>query len=413
MRGGKRRSGVHPAVCAALLLASAVLATMGVHAAERRAPTLAVPVLQTEAAGEAPEAGAELRGVWVPYMSLDLRGGDGSAETFREMFDRIVETSKDRGMNALFVQVRPFGDAFYESEIFPWSSLLTGTQGIHPGYDPLAYMVEAAHAAGMELHAWVNPLRIQQGSTPEALAQSNPYQRWKRDPEKAGWTVDLPDGKYYNPAYPEVRELIAAGVREIAARYAVDGVHFDDYFYPTEDPSFDEAAYHAYCAEAGDAALPLADWRRQNVNLLVEACHAAVHEASPGAVFGISPQANLQNDWDMGADIAAWCAQGSVDYLCPQLYVSLEHPTLPFAEAAAQWAELTSGSGVTLYFGLAAYKAGSGADGGTWQDRSDILAQQISLGRESGCEGFLFYSWESLVSAQAEEEVANAAKLLD
>lgn len=199
-------------------------------------------------------------------------------------------------MNVLIVQVRPFGDALYESKYFPWSHLLTGRQGINPGYDPLAYMVQAAHKEGMEIHAWINPLRIQTESSPPELAQSNPYQQWRRDPEKAGWTASAGSGKYYNPAYPEVRTLIADGAREIVENYDVDGIHFDDYFYPTEDPSFDEVAYSAYKEEQGENALSLEQWRQENINLLIQEVYTAVKEADPDVVFGVSPQANLEND---------------------------------------------------------------------------------------------------------------------
>lgn len=133
-------------------------------------------------------------------------------------------------MNTLVVHVRPFGDALYKSAYFPWSHIVGGTQGVNPGYDPLKDMVAAAHKAGMKIHAWVNPMRIQISGTPSILAQTNLYNTWKSDPAKAGWVVDSGNGKYYNPAYQEVRKLIADGVKEIAQNYDVDGIQFDDYF---------------------------------------------------------------------------------------------------------------------------------------------------------------------------------------
>ncbi len=418
---------VHPIVLAILLLAGAVAATMGANAAEKNTAgenlESTVPVLASEQKTEIEEmpeqkeqkGEEEMRAVWVPYMNLTMSNGDGSAATFYETFDKIVEGAKEKGMNTLIVHVRPFGDSLYPSEYFPWSSILTGTQGIHPGYDPLEYMVEAAHQAGMEIHAWVNPLRIQSKNTPEVLAQSNPYNQWKQDPEKAGWTVDLSTGKYYNPAYPEVRQLIADGVKEIVTLYNVDGVQFDDYFYPTESKTFDSAAYQEYLADLpeGEAAMELGDWRRENINELVAQCYEAVKEANPKAVFGISPQGNITNDWNMGADVARWCStSGYIDYICPQLYVNFEHPTLPYDGAAEEWRELVTSEEVDLYLGLAVYKAGSDSDEGTWKNSSDILARQIELGRELGCDGFMFYSWDYLMGEQAEEEVANAMKVL-
>lgn len=424
--------GRHPAILSIVMLAAAVFLTMtaqgnipafATHASQENSPVSASSEFSVESSAaetaflplKENNSGKEdeMRAVWVPYMSLDMRSEDGSTATFQEKFDAIVEGAKEYGMNTLIVHVRPFGDALYESDYFPWSHILTGQQGIHPGYDPLEYMVEAAHREGLEIHAWVNPLRIQLETNPPTLAQSNPYQVWKRDPEKSGWTVDYGNGKYYNPAYPEVRTLIADGVKEIVEKYDVDGIQFDDYFYPTEKEDFDKEAYTAYCSQNGETAKPLLEWRQENINLLIREVYQAVKDADPNVVFGISPQANIQNDLRMGADVETWCSQeGYLDYICPQIYVNFEHPTLPYETAADQWRSLVKQDGMKLYFGLALYKAGSEVDNGTWQNSSDILAQQVLSGREHGADGFMFYSWEYFDKAQTAEEVANVMKVL-
>ena len=159
--------------------------------------------------GAAISGGEEMRGVWVPFMTLDMSGeSDKSEAAFRKRFSAIVSGAKSYGMNALIVHVRPFGDALYDSDYVPWSHLSSGAQGVDPGYDPLAMMVELAHAQGLELHAWMNPLRIQMNDTPSVLSQDNPWNLWQGDAEKAGWVVQSGTGKYYNPAYPEVRAQI-------------------------------------------------------------------------------------------------------------------------------------------------------------------------------------------------------------
>ena len=299
------------------------------------------PSIQPASESEQKISEPEMRAVWVPYMSLDMRNTDMSETTFQKKFDEIISTAQEKGMNALIVHVRPFGDALYPSEYFPWSHLLTGTQGVNPGYDPLEYMVQAAHEAGMEIHAWINPLRIQTSETPEVLSQNNPYSVWQRDEEKKNWTVDLSTGKYYNPAYEEVRNLIAAGVREIVKNYDVDGIQFDDYFYPTEDPSFDQDAYQNYLTEMGNetTAMELTEWRRANINALVSLVYAEIKAEKPDVIFGISPQGNIENDMKMGADVYSWCeAAGYVDYICPQLYFNFDNPVLPFDQGGA-WQE--------------------------------------------------------------------------
>lgn len=363
------------------------------------------------------DSSEEMRAVWVPYMSLDMsKDSDKSEQAFQNKFNSIVNQAKSSGMNTLVVQVRPFGDALYQSSYFPWSHITGGTQGTDPGYDPLKDMVDACHSAGLKIHAWVNPLRIKSSGTPSILAPSNPYVQWQNDSSKSDWTVTLDSGIFYNPAYADVRTLIANGVREIAQNYAVDGIQFDDYFYPTQDASFDSTAYEAYCAQAGQKgqAMSLSDWRCANINALVAQVYQAVKSANPQVEFGISPQANLENDLKSGADVAAWCsAQGYVDYICPQLYVNFQNPVLPYDTAAKTWSSLVTNKNIKLYFGLALYKANSDADSGTWKNSSGILASEIEYGRQVSCSGFMFYSCQYLTGAQTEDEVQDVIKLLN
>lgn len=359
----------------------------------------------------------EMRAVWVPFMSLDMsKESDKSEAGFRKKFTNIVTVAKNSGMNTLIVQVRPYGDALYKSSYFPWSHVVGGTQGVNPGYDPLKIMVELTHQAGMGIHAWVNPMRIQLSGSPSILAQTNPYNTWKSDSSKAGWVVDNGNGKYYNPAYPQVRKLIADGAQEIAKNYDVDGIQFDDYFYPSQDAAFDKAAYDSYSAEAAKNGTPLSlmDWRRANISTMVSLVYSEIKAVKPNLPFGIAPQGNVQNDMNMGADVKSWCSvQGYVDYICPELYVNFENPVLPFNTAADSWRKMVTSPKVKLYLGLAVYKAGSDVDSGTWKKSTNILAQQVELGRKTSCDGFMFYSWDYLTNSQSKEEVQNVIKVLN
>jgi uncharacterized lipoprotein YddW (UPF0748 family) len=362
-------------------------------------------------------ASVEMRAVWVPYLSLNMSNEtDKSEQAFHKKFDSIVSTAKSCGMNTLIVQVRPFGDAFYQSDYFPWSHLLTGKQGVSPGYDALKYMVEASHKAGLKIHAWVNPLRIQTSGTPSILSENNPYYKFRSDNAKSDYVLDFQNGAYYNPAYQEVRQLVADGVKEIVQKYDVDGVQFDDYFYPTQEASFDQKSYTAYCNNAKKSGTPLSlgDWRRANISALVSLVYREVKSANPKVEFGIAPQGNIENDMNMGADVYSWCAsKGYVDYICPQLYYNFQNPTLPFNTAADNWKNIVKNKNIKLYFGLAIYKAGSDADSGTWKTSSTIIANQIKYGRDSKCDGFMFYSCDYLTSDQAKQEVQNVIKLLN
>lgn len=360
---------------------------------------------------------SEMRAVWVPYLSLNMSGeNDRSEQTFRKKFSTIVQTAKSCKMNTLIVQVRPFGDALYPSSYFPWSHIISGTQGKNPGYDPLKDMVEISHAVGLKIQAWVNPLRIKTSGTPQTLSPNNPYYKFHNDTGKSDYISEFDGGIYYNPACAEVRKLVADGVGEIVRNYNIDGIQFDDYFYPTQDASFDQKAYTTYCtaAKKNGTPLSLADWRRANISEMVSLVYRTVKAAKKDVPFGIAPQGNVTNDMNMGADVYTWCStRGYVDYICPQLYYNFQNPTLPFDRAADTWCELVKNKNIKLYFGLAAYKASSNADSGTWKDSSAILANEVQYGRTRKCDGFMFYSCDYLTGDQTKQEIQNVIKLLN
>lgn len=363
----------------------------------------ASPASQT---GEAEEE--TLVGVWVPYFSLDT--AEHTQEAFEEHYRQIAQTAQEKGINAMFVHVRPFSDALYPSAYYPWSHILTGTQGRDPGYDPLQFMIDTTHQLGMEFHAWINPLRVKTAETPAALADNNPY--GTLGAESPGYFMEYDGGVYLNPAYPAVRSLIAGGAAEIAQNYDVDGIHFDDYFYPSEDASLDSAAYEAY-TQTVEQPLPLLEWRAANINAMVAQVYESVKAAREEVVFGISPQGNIQNDEAMGADVKTWAAvPGYVDYLAPQLYFSFENQALPYQQALEEWAALPRHQGLKLYAGLALYKAGTDADGGTWLTRDNIIALQAEAALNAGYQGVILYSSEYLDAAQAAKELENAMAVL-
>ena len=363
--------------------------------------------------GRPDSGGAELRGVWVAYPTLN--GVD------KKMIDEIVAKSKENGMNTIFFHVRPFADALYKSDYYPWSHIVTGTQGEAPadGFDPLAYAVEAAHREGIALHAWLNPLRIMlpSGVYPPSLSDDNPYNVWRNDdnPDNDNWVIDYQNGKFFNAAVPEVRDFIVAGTREIVERYNVDGIHWDDYFYPAYDETFDDSSsYSAYKNQGG--TLSLTEWRTQNINQLVKAVYSAVKSANSDCLFGISPAGNIDNCLSMGADVVKWGSEeGFVDYLIPQIYWSNDNSVCPFEPTARKWDGLVTSPGVKLYIGLALYKAGSDADGGKWQKADDIIMNQVLFTRsgEINSKGFVLYSYDYLDSEQTEEEMKNLRSVLN
>lgn len=359
----------------------------------------------------------EMRGIWIPYMSLALNKDERSVEQFKKKTDTIINNCVKYKANTIIVQVRPFGDSIYPSEIFPWSHIISGTQGESVDYDPLKYIIEKAHQNNISVHAWANLLRIKTEMTPSELSEDNPYIVWKNDDnsENDNYTFEYDGGIYYNPAYSEVRKLIIDGISEIVENYDVDGIQFDDYFYPSDDNDCDSKSYSDYCSTIGNGNIPLSqnEWRTANINTLISGVYEAVHNIKDDVVFGISPQGNIENDIEMSADIYTWCSvEGYIDYICPQIYVSNEHPTLPFNDTAKQWCELVKCDSIKLYLGLGIYKAGTDADDGSWLTCDNNIQQQIEYGRELETDGFMIYSYEYLNKSETEKEVKNAMAIL-
>ena len=339
-----------------------------------------------------PTAAAPYRAVWVSY--LEWQQVDFSTpETFSGDIAVILDNIRNLGATVVLAQVRPFGDALYPSSYYPFSHLCTGQQGRDPGYDPLALLVQAAHDRGFALEAWVNPYRIQAGLTP-ALCGTSPA---KLHPD---WVKYTDTGAYLDPANTAVRQYIADAVGELCANYDVDGIHFDDYFYPTTDPAFDAADY-----AASGTALTRDDWRRENVNALVELCHATARRY--GVRFGVAPVGDPEQNYALQySDAARWLRQGTVDYLMPQLYWGQEYvkdgdTSHSLARLAGAWAALPRAAGVRLYAGLGAYRigAGDGSDAGSEWVSGRALADLLNLLDRLGVQGAGLYRYASLFDA--------------
>lgn len=372
-------------------------------------------IVQTEKTGEKSEDNAEedgeMIGVWVPCMSYDLSGTDRSEKSWTKKVRRIMTDIKELGANTVVFHVRPFSDAIYPSELYPMSHTVAGIQGAGMDYDPLEIAVAEAHSAGLSFHAWINPLRVSTESQPPTLAPDSTISSWLSS-EDSSRVFEWDGWKYLDPSYPEVRQLICDGVRELVSRYDVDGIHIDDYFYPTKDKGIDREEYAAYKKSAGDGALSLMKWRTANIDSLVCGMYSAAHSRE-GCVFGIAPQCNVDNDNDMCADVKLWSSRtGFCDYICPQTYVSEQHPIMPFGDFAQQWTDMVTAEGVKLYFGLGVYKAGTDADSGSWLTRSDNLATQNELVRKLGADGIMLFSYDYLNKEETKEEVGNLRKLI-
>ena len=275
----------------------------------------------------------EWRAVWISYLEWALLDFS-TADTFRAGCAQMLDDCAGLGLNTVLAQVRPFEDALYRSSLFPWSHLCTGVQGADPGFDPLDILLQEAHGRGLSVEAWLNPYRLRSSAAmPPSLAENNLA---NTHPE---WVCAVGDGLYLNPAEPAAADYVVQGVAELLQNYAVDGIHFDDYFYPTTEESIDAVQF------AASGAVDLAAWRQQNVTALVKAVHDTVKAADPTLRFGISPQGNPDNDLNSQySAVTAWLAAGGeeqvVDYLCPQVYwgygYTLQSGSTRFAFAAGR-----------------------------------------------------------------------------
>lgn len=354
-----------------------------------------------------PQPKREFRGVWIATVAnIDWpKNGLDNVEKQKKDFIDILDFYQHLNFNAVIVQIRDAGDAFYPTELAPWSRFLTGVEGQAPDpyYDPLEWMIAEAHKRGMEFHAWLNPYRATMNENTEILAKNHDY---NLHPE---WMIKYGTKYYYNPGLPEVRQHLITIMDEVVANYDVDAIHFDDYFYPykIKDEAFDDSqAYASY-------ALPkqsLADWRRANVDSLVLDIHRTIKERKPWVQFGISPfgvwknkstdprgsdtQAGQTNYDDLYADPLMWMQSGWIDYLVPQIYWSMDYPAASHRKIADWWAQ--NKTRTNLYIGNGAYKVRNNLDK-AWDEKEELPNQILLARKNPDIEGNVFFSAKSLM----------------
>ena len=348
---------------------------------------------------------SEVRGVWIASVfNIDYPSQtDLPEDKLKSEIDDIIYHCKKYGLNTVFFQVRPACDALYNSDIFPVSTALSTTGNL--SFDPLGYFVKEAHKNNIFLHAWVNPLRITTSANAEnRLPENSPA---SIHPE---WTVKYSDGKlYFNAGIPEVRDLVADGVREIVTKYDVDGVVFDDYFYPYPQGNSDfadDATYKKY----GSGFKSKADWRRDNINLLIKQCYDTVKSTDAECIFGVSPGGVWQNNngsnggsdtrgfetyHSLYCDTLAWVKGGYVDYISPQIYWNFDSVSTPYGHLTEWWNKQLDGTGVDLWISHGAYFYDEGAQ--SWKNPQGEMEDQVKFAREVlTYRGSMFYGYDEL-----------------
>lgn len=394
---GKRKSRVVVVICIVLAALFLIWSAAG-------------SFMYLYASAASPAAGPDdMKGVWVATVSnIDYpKHPTTDPEALREEIDGIVENCATMGLNTIFFQVRSNADAFYPSSLFPWSRDLTGKQGLAPadGFDPLAYFTEAAHRAGLELHAWINPFRITVGGESQwaSMTEDHPAKN-----EYSQYVVKYKNNYYFDPSSPEVRELIVAGALEILDNYDVDGIHLDDYFYPGKE--FDDVS--AY--EASGTGLDLYDWRRDNVDQLIRTLDQYIHEYDPDCRFGVSPSgiwANRSTDErgsatrgyqhyiNCAADSYKWIKNGWIDYVVPQIYWPIGYSIADYEILANWWNNVVEDTDVDLYIGMADYRVNESSSAKLGFDPDEIMRELILNRSLPNAGGEIHFSYRDLLES--------------
>jgi len=341
----------------------------------------------------------DMRAVWISTVySADYPSVTNDEEAQKAEFIEKLEQAQELGLNTVVVQVRPKGDAFYESELNPWSAVLTGVQGKDPGYDPMAFMIKETHKRGMEFHAWMNPYRITTSGTDLTMLSADNMARQHPD-----WILTYNNAMYYDPANEGVQEYICDTVEEIVENYDVDAIHFDDYFYPSNYPLPE--------GETRDGKT--ANERREHVNDLIRQVYKTIKKADSSVEFGISPMGIWKNStsdpegsatrgtegyYSVFGDAKTWVEKGWVDYIVPQIYWEMGNAYADYETMVKWWSDVVKGTGVYLYIGHGIYKDVVAAE----------ITEQMEVNEDYNVDGSFFFSLRDFLNNR--EGCADAVK---
>lgn len=343
------------------------------------------------------EVWEEKRAVFISYIELGnyLRGKD--EETIKKTIDDMLDNVKNFDFNMVILQVRSFSDAIYPSSIFPSSRSVVNNEGDELPFDILKYFIKKAHKKDLELHAWINPYRISNDTDTSIISKENPaYKLLNTSSVKVIDNV----GIYYNPASSEVESLILDGIEEIIKNYDVDGIHFDDYFYPKSN-DIDSTDYEK--AYKDNNSLTLQEYRLNTISSLIRKTYKLIKSYDKSILFGISPDGNIDNNYNSNyVDTRKFCTEeGYLDYIMPQVYYGFLNSTKPFEDTVKSWNNLITND-IDLIPALAFYKTGNidefAKEGvNEWVEYNNIIAREVMLSRElSNYSGFALFRYDSI-----------------
>ena len=356
----------------------------------------------------------EIRGVYISYLEYLHHFQNNSLSMNKVYIKKMLDQIHNSGFNTIFLHVSPFSDAIYNSKIFPYSYTLTGIEGKNPGMDYLDYFIKEGHKRNIQVHAWINPYRILNSNDISKLSKNNPAYVLLNNND-----VQITEnGLYYNPASSKVLELLISQVKEIILNYNIDGIHFDDYFYPNE--TIDLQNYQEYSLKE---SVSLKDYRLKIINNMVKKVYQTIKELNSNIIFSIAPDGNIENNYEIHyADIKTWLEDdGYIDMIMPQIYYGFENEYKPFKNTIQEWESLIHNE-VLFIPVLAFYKVGeedsyAGFGKFEWIEHHDIISKEVLFLKDlSKYQGFSLFRYDYIYNVQNEyskEELRNLKEILN
>lgn len=356
----------------------------------------------------------EDRYVFISYIDYSyLKGKDENI--LKEEINKMVLNIKENNFNGIILQVRAFSDVIYYSKIFSPSLHIVNNENDKLKLDMLDYFIKLSHENNIKLIAWINPYRIRSNNDISSISGNNIVNKYLNTS-----SVEIKNGIYFNPAKDEVLDLIIKGVLEIVKNYDVDGILYDDYFYPSK--TCDLKDYELYKTQGGTNSLE--DFRRDNINKLIRKTYEKIKEVNSDVLFGISPSGNMNNNYNAEyLDINYLIENKIVDFIMPQIYYGFDNTNLPFVNTVNSWSNLVKDTNIKFYVALALYKSGledkyakTGIN--EWINNNDIISKQIIVSRNTyNYEGFSIFRYDYLFNSKKDnkqllDEVFYVKKLL-
>jgi len=344
----------------------------------------------------------EMRAVFISYIDYAILKGKNENKQ-KDIINEMIDNIKKFNFNTIILQVRPFCDAIYESSIFETSKTVVGKEGDKLNFDILEYFIDKSHKNNIELHAWINPYRVRSTSDVSDISKDNIIYKWI-----GTRNIEIKDGIYLNPARDNVLNLILSGVSEIVKNYDVDGILYDDYFYPSKTIDLEEY-------EKSGTSLTIEEYRINNINNLIKKTYETIKSINSDVKFSISPAGNINNNLNNEyLDIEFILKNNNyLDYVMPQIYFGFENGTLPYIKTIKMWNDIILNNDTKLVVALSLYKSGNndkyaGSGKNEWIENSDIIKNQIIEARKVlNYEGFSIFRYEFLVKDNMNDNLKN------